>query len=455
MEEFLSTKDLRIFFIIVLIFCGCFRFFYLMIKGQEDTFNPRTFLPIFYTFYALGPLTESKFPIEIEVRYLFLQLIGIIGLHLGLYLFTPKKSMPPSYNFLLNISEKQKKIFISTAFCLLGLSLPSLISIFEAFGGLSGFLRWGGYGGEFYLRSQEGVVLGSGFIWWKIASIMIIVYGIVFKKRWALMIGILLLLPVLILSLIVGRRKPIAYPVIFGILFLHYAWKRLPVRLVLVSLFLGIFAMEIWSLLRYYLVREGIIGMITGAPQVIEAIYKNPRLIVPWNSNEFKTPASCLFELLSEKEKTLLLGESYLRAFLSIFPIIGRIFYDYFFDLQRWLLKVHHPEIFLKNENLGFSPVIEAYGNFREIGVFIILFIYGFIIAIIYRAALKYPSLFTLLLYVGAFPIFIIDAFRVPSDTLTYSLSREMLFPAIIYFLITLLVNSLSLLSNKYGKRKN
>jgi oligosaccharide repeat unit polymerase len=427
--------ELRSLLIISLIFFGISPLIIAIFNKKADALSPSVLLPFTFTLYALGPLNVAgQYSNDIIIYYLFLQLIGLISMRVGLYCSI--KSRAKYYQFNYN-DPPPKTLILLTAVGLFFLSLISLATYFHAFGGLSGFIKTG-YGGQFYLVFKEAPVIGSGFEWGLLASILIIFFGSKRRSKIYLFIGGATFLFFTFILLLTGRRHQFIYPFLFGFVLFHYGHKKISSSFIAVGILLGISIMQYYALARYFL--SG--GLFYALTQVWPAILNNPSLVAPWVANEFRMPAASLLEVLQFGGPGLLFGRSYIAVLGAPIPFLGRLFNFVSFDVNTWRLANLYPDILAAGGGLGFSPVTEGYINFGLIGIILHMFLYGYIIGKIYFCLLSKPTISYLLLFAGSLPVFMLDGMRVHSASFSYAWMRTYLMPWIIFWLIKIFVSN-------------
>ncbi|AFM21814.1 hypothetical protein Anamo_1196 [Acetomicrobium mobile DSM 13181] len=160
---FMALINIRDILILMIITFGIWPIIRSFITDNRDVLSPKILLPFTYTLYALGPLSLSTdFSQDIFIHYLFLQLVGMLSLRFGLYCGVRNSYMDSKLS--LDINKRRKNPLLMTAFGLILLSVPSLLSQLSAFGGLTGLISIG-YGGKRYQVLASSFVLGTGFEW--------------------------------------------------------------------------------------------------------------------------------------------------------------------------------------------------------------------------------------------------------------------------------------------------
>nr|BCX01990.1 MAG: hypothetical protein KatS3mg041_2036 [Bacteroidota bacterium] len=410
-----------------------------LIQGS-DAFSPTYLLPLTYTLYALGPLMASmEYEDNVIIYYLLLQLLGLLAMRCGLHTAIKQKSDRSVYAAIESLRGSSGTLFVLTFMILLFLSSVSLVTIFNAFGGLIGYIETG-YGGDFFLILREAKVFGAGIEWWLLGAAMVLFYGIKQRRRLLLLLGVVLFGLMAGIVLMTGRRSQLLFSILFGFVLFHYGYRRLPTSLVIAGILLGIIAAQYFALARFFLSE----GLIYALSQVWPSVKANPYLLAPWASNEFRMPAASLLELLEYGGPGLLLGRSYIAALGGPFPLVARLIGQVSFDVNVWRLTTFYPSIYEAGGGLGFSPVAEAYLNFGVIGVFFHMFLFGYTIGRMYNRLRKKPTWSSLLLFAGSLPVFMLDGMRLTSASFAWKWIRIYLMPWIIFVVLKKLISERS-----------
>lgn len=417
----------------VIAILGCAPLIYSLIPQKKiDALSPLILLPFTFMLYALGPLNvSSKFSQEVVVRYLFIQLLGLVALYAGLIAGAGWKFNYDSSPSAYEPEPQEKSRLLFTVIGMLLLASISLATYFHAFGGLSGYIKTG-YGGQYYLIIRKAFLFGAGFEWLLLGAGLLIFYGLRYRFRLIALGGVILFAAVATIILMTGRRHQLFFPLIYCVILIHYAYRKIPSLLIAAGLLFGISFAQYFALARYYLPK----GVVYAIKQVWPAVVKNPILIAPWAANEFRWPAASLLEVLQYGGPTIM-GRSYVAFFGMFLPFLARFFTEISFDVNRYRLETFYPDLWATGRGLGFSPVTEGYMNFGLPGVFLHLFLYGYIIGKIYNRTRKRPSVFNLLLLAGSLPVFFLYGFRVPSASFAYSWMRIYLVPWILLVVIS------------------
>lgn len=417
-----------------------------LFKKSNDALAPENLLPFTFMLYAIGPLyVSSNFRPDVIIQYLFIQLLGLIAMRFGLNVANWRV-----HDFKVSLAidfrrQSTRFLLLLTGLGLLLLSSISLATYFYSFGGLIGFIQTG-YGGQFYLEVQQSMVIGSGFEWGLLGSILLIFYGLKYRSKPCLFVGGFIFIFLATIILITGRRHQIIYPLLFGLALWHYAYKKIPNPVVIVGLLAGITFAQYYALARYFLPK----GLIYALVQVWPAVKNNPSLFLPFAANEFRMPAASLLEVLQYGGPGLLWGSSYISSLGSPIPFVARLFSQIGFDPNRWRLETYHPDLWAAGGGLGFSPVTEGYINFGFIGVIFHLFLYGYIIGRIYAGLFRRPSLSGLLLFAGSLPVFMLDGMRVHSTSFVYAWMRTYLMPWFIFWALKICLPKRAQISSQH-----
>lgn len=416
--------------LVFLLFLG----FYPMVKAfltNTDVFSPAILMPATYTLYALGPLIEQRsFPPEIYIKYLILQLIGLLSMQGGIY-FGKRSKKVIKNNMYYDFIMKERKLLLTTAVLLIFFALPSILTQIYAFGGFSNFLRVG-YGGQRYIIFESSFIFGTGFEWLLLGAIILVVFGIKYSSKLILMCGGILYITTVVILLKIGARGIIISSILFGAVLYNYLIKKISNRIAILGILIGISIAQYYALARFYLPQ----GLFYALYKTYKGIVQNPNLILPWAANEFRMPAMSLMEILQYADTTRVYGASYLGAISRIFPFVSRLFNKIIFNPSIWRLETFYPDILAQGGGLGFSPVAEGYLNFGILGVVLHLFLYGFIIGKIYKLAETKNSFLWILFYAGSIPVFMLTGMRINSSTFVYQWIRTYLMPFFIFFLV-------------------
>lgn len=427
-----SVFDLDAILIIMIVILGSSPLFFAAIRKNSDALSPEVVLPFTYMLFALGPMSlSSKFSSDVITYYLFLQLMGLLAMCLGLHIAARQRKRV-EFNHSFDTQEPRTRfLLLATAIGMLLLSCISLATYFNAFGGLAGYINVG-YGGQYYLIAENASIIGPGFEWLLLGSILLIYYGIKYNSKSCLLIGIVLISFATVIILITGRRRQILYPFLFGIMLFHYSCKKIPSPVIAGGLLFGISIAQYYALARYYLPK----GLIYALSQVWPVVLKNPVLIAPWSgsSNQFVMPAASLLEVLQYGGPGFLWGSSYIASLAAPFPFVIRLFSEVSFDVSKWRMETLYPNQLAAGIGFTFSPVTEGYVNFGLLGIILHLFLYGYIIGTIYARLSSKSTLSNLLLFAGSAPVFLLDGMCVASSSAAYTWTRIYLMPWIIYW---------------------
>ncbi len=428
----LSVLDTRTLLIFLIALTGVLPLVRTTITRGSDALSPMVLLPFTYTLYALGPLQAAAQYSECTIiYYLLLQFLGLLAMRLGLHVATKRRHSPGVHHALDSLTGGSKTLWALTFLSVMLLSAVSLVTYLAAFGGLTGYIEVG-YGGRFYLVLREAEVIGAGLEWWLLGAVLVLFYGIKRQSKLFLLGGIALFAFVAGIVLLTGRRSQFLYPLLFGLALFHYGHRRFPSPAVTAALLLGISAAQYYALARAFLPE----GLTYALSQVWSSVARNPYLVAPWAANEFRMPAASLLEVLHYGGPGLLLGRSYIASLGAPIPFVARLFSQVSFDLNEWRLSTFYPDILAAGGGLAFSPVTEAYVNFGVIGVFLHLFLYGYIIGKIYNRLLTKPTWPALLLFAGSLPVFMLDGMRVSSASFVWRWVRVYLMPWIIFIVL-------------------
>jgi hypothetical protein len=397
-----------------------------VIDPDADAMSPRGLVAPFYTLFALGPLvTEGVYSDKSMLDYLALQLMGLSGLRLGL----AAAGRPPSaaWPSTAEAWEREAHPLRVTAWLLLGIAVPSLITYVVAFGGLQGMMEVG-YGAQRKLLLTESQVFGAGFEWALLGSTLLAFCGVKYRSPRDVWLGILGWLLVGGVLLVTGQRNPIAYSAMFGFALFHFGRRRLSARATIGLIVVGMTVAQLFSVARFFL-DDGLVRAIGAASG---DVFENPRLLAPWAASQFTVPPSSLLEVIEYGGPPALLGRSYLLALLATFPFAQNLFMGSEPTLGEWRMQTFYPEAAAIGADYGFSPVTEAYMNFGTIGVPLVLFVYGLAISGMYRRVHRRPTPLGVLALAGSMPMLMLNGFTNQASTLTYQWVRAYLMPAIL-----------------------
>jgi hypothetical protein len=304
------------------------------------------------------------------------------------------------------------------------LAVPAIASQISAFGGFGNLLRVG-YGGERYVILGGALTLGAGFEWWLLGSVLLLFAGLRSGARTSLALGMLLYGVCAGVLLIIGSRNILAYTAIFAVALVHYGHRRLPPRVVIGGIAVGMFLSQFYSLGRFFLPS----GLGTMLSETVASLWQDPLAFLPWTSNEFSLPHSSLLEILQRGPLDLKYGSSYLGALAAPIPVLSRLVDTVAFNPSLWRLQTFYPEVLAEGGGLGFSPVAEGYLNFGALGIVAHLLFYGFVIGRIYTRCVSSALLSSKLLYAGSLPIFALDGLRINVASSAYKWTRIYLMP--------------------------
>lgn len=427
---FIGLVDIRHILVLVIIVFGMWPIVRSLISRNLDVLSPQVLLPFTYTLYALGPLSLSAgFSENVIVHYLFLQLVGMISLRLGLHCSVVNLHMHSEIRFGTN--KRKGNLLLITAFGLILLSLPSLLSQLRAFGGLTGLVSIG-YGGKRYQVLASSFVFGTGFEWLLLGLVILIFYGLKYNCRKYLCMGSCLYLIVAYILLLIGGRSTLVYTALFGVVLVHYGHRRVSPRFIVLGMVVGIILAQYYALARYFLPD----GLWYAISQTWDIVVQNPSLLLPWSANEFVQPAASLLEILEKGDTKLVFGRSYISTIGAPIPLISRLFAQAGFDPNLWRLQTFHPEVLAAGGGLGYSPVSEGYMNFGVLGIIAHLFIFGYIPGVAYKRFLSKTNVGSLLFFAATLPLFMLDGMRIHSASLVYKWTRSYLMPWLLFMLV-------------------
>ncbi len=427
---FLSLIDIQGILILIIVIFGIWPIIHSFITGSRDSLSPKVLLPFTYTLYALGPLSLSAdFSQDVVIHYLFLQLVGMLSLHFGLYFGI--KNLDIHTTTRLNINKSKKVYLLITILGLIVLSVPSLLTQFSAFGGFSNLISVG-YGGKRYQVLSSSFMFGTGFEWLLLGSIIMIFYGLKYNSRKCLYGGTFLYLAIAYILLLIGGRSTLVYTVLFGTILIHYGYRKIPSRFIILGMVVGIVFAQYYSLARYFLPN----GLWYAISQTWNIVVQNPSLLLPLSVNEFVQPGASLLEILQNGDIRFVFGRSYISTIGAPIPFISRLFAQAGFDPSLWRLQTFHSDILASGGGLGFSPVSEGYINFGILGIIVNLFIYGYIPGMVYKRFLSKKGVGSLLFFAGTLPIFMLDGMRIHSASFVYKWTRSYLMPWLIFVVI-------------------
>jgi len=427
---FMALINIRDILILMIITFGIWPIIRSFITDNRDVLSPKILLPFTYTLYALGPLSLSTdFSQDIFIHYLFLQLVGMLSLRFGLYCGVRNSYMDSKLS--LDINKRRKNPLLMTAFGLILLSVPSLLSQLSAFGGLTGLISIG-YGGKRYQVLASSFVLGTGFEWLLLGLVILIFYGLKYNSRKYLYGSSFLYLVVVYILLLIGGRSTLVYTILFGIVLIHYGYRRIPSRFIILGLVAGIPLAQFYALARYFLPN----GLWYAISQTWNIVVQNPSLLIPSSANEFVQPAASLLEMLRNGDIKFVFGRSYLSTIGAPIPFISRLFVQAGFDPSLWRLQTFHPEVLAVGGGLGYSPVSEGYINFGILGIVVHLFVFGYIPGVVYKRFLSKKNVGSLLFLAGILPLFMLDGMRIHSASFVYKWTRSYLMPWLVFVII-------------------
>lgn len=429
--------DLREFLTFMIATIGTLPLISTVFIRKYDALSPVVLLPFTYTLYAIGPLQLApNFSDDVFIKYLSIQLLGLLAMRSGLYTSTRQRCDYNSAYSILDLSKARSRTALKlTVIIMVVLSFISLATYFAAFGSLTGYLDVG-YGGRYFLIAKESKLIGPGFEWMLLSSILLGFYGLKARSPPYLFIGIIFFLFSSGVVLLTGRRSQIIFPLIFAIVLIHFCYKRIPSLLIVACLVLGVSIAQYYALARANLSE----GLLYALSSVWPAVRSNPSIIYPWMANEFRMPAASLLEILQYGGPEMLFGRSYLAILGAPIPFVARLFSSISFDVNTWRLETFYPDLLASGGGLAFSPVTEGYMNFGIVGVGLHLYIYGYVIGLIYNRFSSKPTISNLLLFAGSLPVFMLDGMRTTVASFGYRWFRVYLMPWIIFWVLRLII---------------
>ncbi|MBP1919012.1 O-antigen polymerase [Youngiibacter multivorans] len=414
--------------ILLIIIIGFQPFTYMLFSRNSNAFHPSYIIPFTYSFYALGPMFNvDKFSQGVISSYLFIQLIGLIGLRVGLKQQTKYRSQ----DFHLPRNSDVENNILYAGICMVLISIPSIILEINAFGGVEEFFNVG-YGTERYLIMQNSTTFGASFQWLILSGVIIGFYGMKTRSLIYSFIGASIFSATTYYFFMIGGRSTLIYIIIYCAILLFYSIKKNMSRFIGSFVIIGMIFAQAISYARFYL-SQGFIGAMH---QTWLLFLKKPLIFLPIYSNEFRMPSRSLMEVLQFGGPGLQFGRTYLSSITAIVPFLTRLIPDVGFDPVKWYLTEYHNDLLLAGGGLGFSPVTEGYINFGIVGVFFHMFIYGYIIVSLYNYYHKTKNVASLILYAGAFPMFMLEGLRIHSTSFLYKLFRIYLVPFIVVTII-------------------
>lgn len=418
--------------IICLVLLGLEPLLFGLLQRKINFFSPHVLIPITYTLYALGPIAGYEWiSSEVKRDYLVMFVAGMAALRLGLLFGIGKARTSTSKEALVPEWRNIKKIFLYSATFLFLLSIPSVLSHIRAFGGLSNLIAIG-YGTDRQTVLATTFRFGPGFSWLVLALLMYAFYGLKQSIKWMTVSAGIGVLVVSYLLVLIGARSTLVYCSIFAAVLIHFGYKQIAKNALTVALVSGIVAAQVFSLARPFLDS----GVSEAVKSSIEVVQRRPDLLLPTSYGEFIAPSGSLLEVLQYGGPDRQYGFTYVTALGSPIPGMSRLLGFYRFDLSRWRLEKFYPDVLAEGGGRGFSPVTEGYINFGFGGIMLAMFVYGWTIGSLYRRLILRPSIWALLLFAGALPLFMMEGLRIQSATFIHKLFRSYFAPAIVLFLV-------------------
>lgn len=188
---------------------------------------------------------------------------------------------------------------------------------------------------------------------------------------------------------------------------------------------------------RYYFPE----GLWKTLSEMIVMTFTHPENFLPWKSGEFHFPARSMLDFIEKGAPPLQYGKTIFVALLNSIPFIGRFVNTTSLNPSEWMLKNYYPDVYEIGGGYGFSPVSEAFVNLGYFGVFPLLFVAGFLFALVYKNYIKNKSLAGLLLLMGSAPIMYLDFFRNQLSSSVYKYTRIYLLPCIIFVVFSFFID--------------
>lgn len=432
-------------------------FYFISIKGLIGGYNKITiFFVFFYLLYGVSaPITImlggsvadifSK-PYDV-VSYLYLYFISMLGLTVGIVATITLKKYDVNQKPIV-ISDESSYLFIVTGFvvCVISLFFDIVNNLRIGFDSL--FLDKAIYQSKIQnlsLSLPTSKLYICGLVSFCIGISRNIKTSSQFNYKKHCFFMVLLFVPTLTFHLITGQRGFLL--ALFGSIFLSLFYfdsiKSVRKKYYILA-FLLYFSFVLLTIIR------GVLGFAieTGdGSLIVDRLFNDDRFISNVNpaSNEFGAPFGNINEYIINGGSELKLGESYINSHAVIipqfiYPGIKPIQEIYQFRDKYFPTEKERSDI----ASTGYSPILEAYINFREFGVFFIFLILGWMLVIFEIIRANSVSI--------VYPIFYVSLF-----TLMRSFHRsgfdlmigELFWALILSFFVALLLGFLSLFKTK------
>jgi oligosaccharide repeat unit polymerase len=348
--------------------------------------------------YAVGPFLVSYILANIGLVY------GITFFHL-----IRKNNTSSTKSELVNLDklfEKKKQIMVAGFSLILTGSLFELINIIRV-GGITALFSGKAVfqslsaGLTLTLPSTEIMIIGF--------SLVAIYLGVIHAKKYRdryvkLRIGVFLLFsaPYILIKTILGQRSVLLTLLICFIIGFYYfkPIKKLKPKLVAVLLIAYVF-------LAFVFANRGIVSLIQDNPkQFIETAFQKERVVEALNPgvNEFGAAFGNYseFYIKTGNDFGSRLGSTYIKGLVVPIPS-----FVYPGSKPKQITYEFRDELFASEASrgaiagTGFSSILEAYMNFRYIGVILVYFAIGYLLQKI-EHVLRYKSIFFILLYTAS-----------------------------------------------------
>lgn len=335
-------------------------------------------------------------------QYIIICLIGLIGLLIGYYSpfanhLVPKLPAP-------SITNRELKI----AGCiLLVLGVLSFATNVAGYGGISSYIKVG-YSPQRYVIEREALAFGSGLELIGISSIILMLATFKDKKKIWFILLFVIFLWFLSIALLIGQRRYIVYLTLMAFIIFNYWIFRVKLKWFLI---LGFLAYAFFFIYAHTRTIWAEIGIIKGFIETYNFVVKHPNLLLPFIGGEFIPPAKAIIEVLSDNTFQFKYGSSYLVGLIRIIPRVGKLWPEALQRLALWRLVTYYPGLTEKGHGFVFFTVAEGFVNFGHLGVFLHMFLYGFIAKSIFLylrqnstntfVLLTYAAVFSLMLFEG------------------------------------------------------
>lgn len=384
-------------------------------------------LPLNYLISLNIPTFEINVPgvaVLPMFQYVVICLIGLFGLVAGYYFPFDRRwtqKIP-----VWEISMRELKI---AALILLLLGLVSFGTRIAGYGGIYNYIKVG-YGPERYVIQRQAVAFGHGLELIGIATVLLLYVTLKEKRRkWPAIPLLCVLMCFVVISLLIGQRRFIAYLLIMAFIIFNYGLRHIKLKWSLLAVVLGYGFFFIYAHSRSIWAE---LGFIQGIVETYNIAVKNPILFLPFAGGEFIPPSKVILEILTDSSFQFRFGSSYIIGFLRLLPRLGQLLPETLQTLSEWRMDTYYPGLWARGINFIFFTAAEGYANFGHLGVFLHMAVYGFIAKLLY-AYFRAHHRHTLVLvtYAGVFSLMSLEGIHAEFSQVLWYATHVYLGPVI------------------------